>query len=377
MPPNLATGSFKLKNALLTIFLLTVGQASFAQTIAGADDPAFRLPFERLLQGDDPTALQEIHTAAENGNHAALRALPAVLNWVPPKGTLAERKRFRNILGVPLEKAVSAVSPMAAAWQSGKDIEGGPIDARVKQLARLGETLKAQHLSSIWLHAGYWDEIPLDGPAPPSLFLFSFLLLDRLQRGDDPANGLFLAQLLAKDKAEGWLTLARVLTSSDSKPMPKDFMTLEQIVNTSGVDVDVAGKKLTELNALQFWYHDWVGNRALDTALTAASILRGRPEFSPVEAFCKATCFSSAQACEAAWLFMSAPYEVPSDNRVPEVSLVPTKVFFATPRGADLIFKQIKMFQKEGVLDRHLQKAEKLDSCFVRAAKAHVAATGN
>ena len=65
----------------LVITACLLASAPSAQTLPGADDPAFRAPFERALQADDPTALAEIHAAAEAGNLAALRALPAVLVW--------------------------------------------------------------------------------------------------------------------------------------------------------------------------------------------------------------------------------------------------------------------------------------------------------
>ncbi|MDZ7906259.1 MAG: hypothetical protein U5N55_11175 [Cypionkella sp.] len=122
----------KMKFVFLTAMLCSLGQLSHAEAIQGSDDPNFRAPFERLLQGDDPTAVAEIYAAAENGNHAALLALPAVLTWMPPEGTLAERKRFRMVGGVPLWEAVAAASPVWAAWANGGDVEAGPIVPRMR-----------------------------------------------------------------------------------------------------------------------------------------------------------------------------------------------------------------------------------------------------
>ncbi|MDZ7906260.1 MAG: hypothetical protein U5N55_11180 [Cypionkella sp.] len=65
---------------------------------------------------------------------------------------------------------------------------------------------------------------------------FSFLLMDQLQRGDDPAAGLFLASLLAADRAEGWDTLVRIFMTESKTPMPPDFMTLDQIIFAAEVD---------------------------------------------------------------------------------------------------------------------------------------------
>ncbi len=51
-----------------------------AEAPLGLDGPAFRLPFETLLQRDDPPALIALHMAAQSGNTAALLSLPAALD---------------------------------------------------------------------------------------------------------------------------------------------------------------------------------------------------------------------------------------------------------------------------------------------------------
>ena len=73
-----------MRAVLLALFLATPGLTSpgLAEPVPGTDDPAFRAPFDRALQGDDPTALLELHAAAEAGNVAALLALPAASDWL-------------------------------------------------------------------------------------------------------------------------------------------------------------------------------------------------------------------------------------------------------------------------------------------------------
>lgn len=85
----------------------------------GADDPAFRQPFERALQSDAPQALRDLHAAAKAGNTAALLALPTGSGWL--RGTLpfADRKALSHVNGVPLAEAVTAADPTAALWNMG------------------------------------------------------------------------------------------------------------------------------------------------------------------------------------------------------------------------------------------------------------------
>ena len=371
----------------MRILLLTIAiicgfdSPSWAEAISGADDPAFRAPFERALQGDDATALREIQAAAENGNEAALRALPSLLNWMPPQGTFAERKRFRAINGVPLEKAVAAVSPVAAAWSSGRTSDAGALDARAKKLVDAGETGKAHALYREWLsRTGLLLPISLKTAVPPPpLYLFTAMLVDRLTYGDDPADGHFLAELLRNDRPEGWLTMGALFFGRPSTPPQPGFLTAEQIIASAEIDPFVAGTKMTNAREIIVWNQEWVGKRDPEKAGTAAAFLRGRPEFAPVEAFCRATCPDTAAACEAAWLFLSSPYEINSDASVPEVALISTDAFFATPRGARLIFPPatIGFYAKSGVLEKVLAPAATLDSCLADAARTAVAATGS
>lgn len=105
---------------------LALAAPAQAEPVPGLEDPAFSQPFERALQGYDPSALRELHALAEAGNTAALLALPAVRIWVPPTGLLAEKNRFCTINGVRLADALAAAWPAAAAWTivaAGQDMD--------------------------------------------------------------------------------------------------------------------------------------------------------------------------------------------------------------------------------------------------------------
>lgn len=352
-----------------------INTPAWSETIPGADDPAFRLPFERALQGDDPTALQDLYTAAENGNEAALRALPTVLNWLPPKGSLAEKKRYRAINGVPLDQAVAAVSPVAAAWNSGKGIEAGALDERAKTLAGAGEIGKAQALYQAWTaYVGLRLPIPLEtADPPPALFLLTAMLGDRLLYANDPADNRIAAKLLREDRLEGWMVLATLFFADPASSSPRpDISKAAEIIAMAKIHPDLAVGKMKAALAVREWLVEWVGTRDPQNAEKIAAMFRGRPEFAPVEAYCHTTCPATTQACEAAWLFLSAPYSVESNSAVPEIALMSTEAFFASPRGVKLIFPQatIGNFAAVDMLEKFLISASKLDSCLSTAARA-------
>jgi hypothetical protein len=363
-----------MRKVLPTLALLCgLPHPVWADPVPGADDPAFRLPFERALQGDDPTAVQEIHAAAEAGNEAALRALPTVLIWLPPKGTLAERNRYRKVNGVPVEEAVAAVSPVAAAWRGGRGDEAGPVLDRARMLGGAGEIGKAHALYRAWF--GYFVPampIRMTEPPPP-LFLFSAILASRLVYANDPADGPFAAQLLRDDRMEGWLALHwfNLQGLSDIVP-PGDHFTAEKIVLTANIEMDAAASKMQGAGAIVEWYRAAPGDRDPAMAAEVASVLRGRAEFAPVEAFCSATCPQTAPACEAAWLYLMAPYEVDSDSRVPEIALIATEDFFATPRGESLVIPRdiIAGRYDASVLGGFLDTTNKLDACLARSVRS-------
>lgn len=361
---------------LVIALLFSANDAALGESVPGADDPAFRVPFERALQGDDPTALQEIYAAAEAGNEAALRALPTVLNWLPPQGSFAEKKRYRSINGVPLDQAVAAVSPVAAAWNSGKGIEARPFDKRIESLANAGEIGKASTLYEAWSGQERFN-VPVSPDAtriPLPVFALASQLAFRLAYTNEAADELFTVDLLRKDRFEAWLALGQLTQVGTTNPTRVPFLTkAATLLTRAGVDPSTSRTKMTEALALRNWYYASSDQKDPAQAEAVVTLLRGRPEFNRIEAFCGAACPETAQNCELAWLSVFSPDEGVSESLVPEVALISNNDFFATPRGASLIFPaNLDMFARAGSLDRILAPAEKLDRCLADEARRSV-----
>ncbi len=139
-----------MRAILLAFFLVA---PAVADPIQGLDDPAFRLPFDRALQGDDPTALKDLHAAAEAGNQAAILALPMVSDWLRATLPFAERKPLARVNGLPLAQAFAAAGPVAALWAMG-DL-GPDTDVlldRAFALYDAGEPDKATQLFMSWVN---------------------------------------------------------------------------------------------------------------------------------------------------------------------------------------------------------------------------------
>ena len=154
------------------VLALLFSTPTLAEPIPGLDDPTFRAPFERALQGDDPTALLDLHAAAEAGNTAALLALPAVGDWLRATLPFSERKKLIRINGLPLSEALDAADPVAALWAMGEP--GTDMDALLQRAFALydaGEVDKATSLYMTWINqTGGYGPLPpdfFDHPAPP------------------------------------------------------------------------------------------------------------------------------------------------------------------------------------------------------------------
>ena len=364
-----------MRLVLLAIGLSTcILNFALAEPVPGADDPAFLAPFQRALQGDDPTVLQEIHAAAEAGNEAALRALPTVLNWLPPSGSLAARKRYRTINTVPLDQAVATVSPVAAAWNSGKGIDAGALDKRADTLTAAGEFGKAAQLYLAW-----FAQSGFDPPVSPQsirtqlpVFLLAERIASRLRHVNDPADDLSLQALLREDRFEGWLAAATLNRAANKNVA--HLKRIAKVIATAGISVPVAKAKMQDALRIRDWFFEMPDKKDPGLAAPVAELLRGTPDFAPIEAMCQAICPETAPACEAAWLAAFAATSVPNESLVPEVALISTQEFFATPRGKSLLFPGIlDFYQKAGALDKLLGTASQLDACLVTAAQASLA----
>lgn len=361
-----------MRGLLLVACLLAT--APSAQTIAGADDPAFRAPFDRALQGDDPTALAEVRAQAEAGNLAALRALPAMLVWLPPQGALADKALARTVNGASLDTALAAASPVAPAWDSGRrTYDPVRLHARIRTLFDAGEPGKASVLLSSWIdqYTSY-SPIPLDlldTPAPA--YALGSLLAFQLLFHDDPADDARLATRLRGDRLEAWIAMATLVDIDATRaPDLRRSARIAAIFTATGLAPD--DPRLQDAAMIGDLIRSTPSKAPVTMAETVARLLRGRPEFLPVESFCNAACPQTAAACEVAWLQAFRHPFGARENAVPETALISTEAFFATPRGAKALFpSDLDVLQRSGHLEQTLRHLAKTDSCLAAQVRSH------
>lgn len=348
------------------VFLaLMLAGPALAEGVPGRDDPAFALPFARALQGDDPTALADLHAAAEAGNAAALLALPSVLMWLPPTGTLAERNRFRRVGGVPLAQAVSAADPVAAAWAAGDPgTDAGALLARAFALYAADEPDKATILFMAWLNGtggfgdlppGFWDQ-----PVPP--WAMALLLrgrLDNPDRSPPAAAEALLADRIRADDPAAWIALAAFAGLHVTGAPPPDTARLARIFRAAGVPQDSAARRMLAAAPVLRVRR---GDPLLDpgTVAEVVATLRDDPALRPVLSFCAATCPATADACATAFVAGFGPPVGSITEAQPLVSLIATDAFFTTPRGRFLLMQSV-----QGLVGDAPAR-----SVFVRAARA-------
>lgn len=356
----------------LAAFLAT---SATAETIAGLDDPAFRAPFERALQGDDPTALLELHAAAEGGNTAALLALPAVNDWLRAALPFADRKRVARVNGIPLAEAFAAADPAAALWAMGDP--GSDMDvllARAFALYDAGEQDKATSLFMTWLNqTGGYRPLPsgfFDHPVPP--WAMAYVLRGRLiDNGVTlPADGdaLIVERLKADDPA-AWIALAAFAGLHNPDAAPPDTARLAAIFAAAGIAQDQAAQRmaaavpaLTALNR---------SDRSMDpvTAAAAVAIYRTEPEFQPIVALCQATCPATALQCTTAYVAaFGHPFGRATQSQ-PLTALISPADFFATPRGR-LMLLRFGQLGDDPASSPALVAVREIDACLADAVLA-------
>ena len=227
-----------MRVALLTLLLAT---PALADPIPGADDPAFRAPFERALQGDDPTALTDLHAAAEAGNTAAVLALPAVSDWLRAKLPFSERKKLGRVNGTPIAEAYAAADPTAALWALGEP--GTDMNALLNRAFGLydaGEPDKATLLFSTWVNqTGGYETLPpgfFDRPVPP--WLIAFVLRGRLIDSGygtrEEGDAIVIDRLKANDPA-AWIAVAGFAGLHRSDPPPAEAARLPAIFQAAAL----------------------------------------------------------------------------------------------------------------------------------------------
>jgi hypothetical protein len=362
-----------MMRAIVLAFFLTA--PALAEPISGLDDPAFRAPFERALQGDDPKSLTEIHAAAEAGNQAALLALPAVSDWLRATLPFSERKLLGRVNGTPVAEAIAAADPVAALWAMGD--YGNDMDtllARAFALYDAGEADKATSLFMTWVNqTGGYDDLPpgfFDHPVP--LWAMGLVLRGRLIDNGvtPPAEGdALVADRLRADDPAGWYALAGFVgLHRDDAEMP-DTARLAAIFRAAGIPQDVAIRKMQAVvPMLKVMRYEPVDP---ETARAATAAFSAEPEFQPLLAFCSATCPDTPDQCAAAFVAgFGHPFGRTTFSQ-PYVSVIPTADFFATPRGRMVfLHSTIGRLGDDPASSPPLAAARKVDACLADSVLA-------
>jgi hypothetical protein len=330
----------------MRIFLLALLLAApaIADPISGADDPAFRAPFDRALQTDDPTALLDLHAAAEAGNTAALLALPAVNHWLRATLPFADRKRIARVNGTPLAEAVAAADQVAELWAEG-EFTSPPETTLDRSLGLFaaGETQKAIFLFQSWV-----NQTGGGGPLPDGLFdlpipdwTLATLFRSRMT-GFDPTTmadtKILLARRLKADDPAAYFALNGLagLDGSDQTVLI-DEQELTAMIFAAGLTREAFDRRRAELLPALRLTRAWAEPVDAATALAGWTQIADDPGFEPLHALCQASCTATASACMAAYVAGFGPPQGYLAQSQPFISLIPEAEFLATPRGSRLL----------------------------------------
>jgi hypothetical protein len=334
-----------MRALLLTVILVT---PCLADPIPGLDDPAFQAPFQRALETDDPTALIDLHAAAEAGNTAALLALPAVSDWLRPALPFSERRKLGRINGTPVAEAYAAADPTAALWALGDfSIDMDALLQRAFALYDAGEPDKATLLFMTWLNqTGGYGPLPsgfFDHPTPA--WAGAILLWGRLNDTTfaPPAetDALVVGRLRADDPA-AWIALAGYSGLHRPDASPPDTARLTAILQAAGIAQDKAVQKMRDAApALRAGYrHEPILDPA--TAAAATASFRNDPTFQPLLTLCATACPDTADQCTTAFVAAFGHPVGRATRAQPLTSLISTEDFFATPRGRQILLRATK-----------------------------------
>jgi hypothetical protein len=355
----------------LLIPLLLWALPGLSAPLDGADDPAFRMAFDRLLQRDDPAALHRLHDLAAAGNTAALIALPLAERWLPPQ---PDRQALRRIGDAWVRDLGHTALKPAALWADG-DISPDMRDQmnRALWLYDLGETRKADALLN-----GWFNHMPMAAPLPEGLLdldaapiLTARILLEHLTRGDRKALAP-LQSLLDQDRIEGWMVLAELTDHAPVTSGPPIHANLRLGANIATRLPD--GRRALRL----LWNEEPKPPLPPETLSMATRDLLPRTEFAPVRAFCAAACAGTAPACEQAFLMLlGAPHHSVTQS-TPLHALMPEAAFFSTPRGAQILLAPALKHRlgldlvpdpaADAAANPALAEARAQDACFAEAA---------
>jgi hypothetical protein len=364
---------------ILAVFLALTGPV-LAEPISGLDDPAFRQPFDRALQGDDPTALVDLHAAAEAGNQAAILALPMVSTWLRTTLPFAERKKLARVNGIPMAEAFAAADPVAALWamgDTGTDMEA--LLSRAFALYAAEEADKATVLFMTWANqTGGYGPLPegfFDQPTPP--WAMAQVLLNRFNdTGFTPAteaDALIVERLKAGDLAP-WIALAAFEGFRHGEfPETISDRTIEILAaaDAGGFEA-VGGFGLANLSLPAIFSDDPI----LDAEFAARAVartFRAEPEFQPLISLCETTCPTTKDACVIAFFAaFGHPYGRASMAQ-PLISLISTQDFFASPRGRLILLRSTNgALGEDPAASLALKAAREIDACLADAVLAAV-----
>ncbi len=361
------------------VLSLCLAAPAVAGPLAGADDPAFRAAFQRVLQANDSGAVDVLRDLAKAGNTAALVALPVTQAWWPDNGPMSERRARRKINGLWISILAQAAYTTAELWQDGAISATMPEQlTRALWLYALDEDRKGDMLLGSWFNH-MPDTAPLpegfaDLPAAPSLK--AMILLQHLTRGDRKVLPV-LQGWLDQDRIEGWMVLAELsdhYSGGAGQPM----------VTSLKVGENIRERLPDGRRAIDLMWRE-IPPAPLPDPIVAMALrdLLPRPQFAPVRAYCAAACPDTTPACEAAFVSLLGQPHDSTTQLAPLTDVIGEASFFATPRGEQVLLAaavrhRLGLDLSPNIIG-HLPEnpafaaASQIDSCFAAGVQRAVA----
>jgi hypothetical protein len=323
----------------LALAALPLGAA--AQMLPGADDPAYRSAMVAALAADDPRAMGDLHRLAEDGNAAATVALATVSGWYDVGTTLAERRVFRTVNGVPVAQAAAALHPPSAWWTGRNAAVTADIYAHAEGLFAADEPRKGARVLEIWLNlTGARGDVPPGFWTGPHALPWTRAqgLASRLATQPETAatDLAMLAGWIAKDRPEGWIVLEKVEQAdpaSATGPLP-ELMRAAILAQVAARDPATVAARRSAAAALRDLTAgaspDEVDPGAMDGV---AVVLSQAGADLPMRLWCTAACPGDPGACTRAAVAAFGVRPSLVDDTAPMVAVWPLSDFYASPRG--------------------------------------------
>ena len=309
--------------------------------LPGADDPAYRAALAGALTADDPQAMADLHRLAESGNPAATVALATVSGWYNVGTTLAERRVFRSVNGIPVAEAAAALHPPFGLWTAGRAAATTDIYVSAEELYAAGEPLKGAQLLNVWLNQtgalgdvppGFWTDLPAM-PWTRAQGLASRLAI---QPETATADLAILAGWLADDRPEGWIVLDMLDTGGEANAQGLLPDLMRGLIATQMATRDPAqvAARRAAAGALRTLLAgappDGVAPDSMDGV---AAMLAQAGADLPMRLWCTAACPADPDRCTGAAVAAFGLRPVLVDETAPMVAVLPLTDFYASPRG--------------------------------------------